>query len=229
LEGAVKAIIFAPLINALGNDASGAFQPEARAFAKLHGVDQSNVHLFDNRAPMAARRAQVASWMNKADGADTFALFCHGCPTGVQAGWEIGVIWQMAEAIKAACTHAPTVVLYCCSTGADTDADTADEDCNGPGGEGGFADALRHELVKVGVKATIYAHATRGHTTQNPRVRRFLPDQAAGGEWVIAPHSEHWPAWAHALRDTDLRFRFPFMTQADIESELRASIHHVAE
>jgi hypothetical protein len=122
------------------------------------------------------------------------------------------------------------VLLYACTTGSDNDGNDANDRDKGPGGEGGMADALRNELRKAGVRATIFAHATKGHTTANPWVRRFDPDELAGGDWVVEPHSELWMRWVHRLsdpRDT-FRFRFPFMTAGELELELRGAPLEVA-
>jgi hypothetical protein len=236
-------LIFAPQFDTDGHDATGAFQPEAYAFCDFHGLPRDTVHLFDNRAALPDRRAQVTALMSgRLERAETFALFSHGWKTGVQPGWVMGVIHKMAAALNMACVNAPTVILYCCSTGKDGDNQDADDVQAGPGGEGGFADALRDDMVRLGMRPTIYAHTCRGHTTTNAFVRRFDHDQIAGGEWIIEPHTELWSAWERAINPIvtrgkrrfldpvrTLRFRFPFMSQAEIEAELHASLHGHAE
>jgi hypothetical protein len=231
----MKAIIFAPLVG----DGAPEFERESRAFAKHHGIPISDRLLFDNGHPMAARRAQVTARAQKERGIEAFVIACHGwCPpgtpqhpvhsTGLQLGWEIGMIHDLAALIKDACVPCPVIPLYCCSVGADNDPGTPEKG-PGPGGAAGFADGLRWELLRIGVKATIFAHSTRGPTMRNPYVRRFSPDDTIGGEWVVEPESELWIAWQHALDHTDMRLRFPFMTQEAIEAELRASLHGHAE
>jgi hypothetical protein len=44
----------------------------------------------------------------------------------------------------------------------------------------------------------------------------------SGGFWIVEPKSELWKPWVKALKTTDLRFRFPAMTVAEIHSELIA-------
>lgn len=186
----MKAII-APMYNTGDkHDATGAFQPEAAAFRLTHGETRP-VKLFDNRKVMAGRFAEVMAWISglAPDSVDTFATFCHGFKSGLQVGATLTNTPRFAGALARVLTAEPRIVLYACDAARDNDTDRADDLDPGPGGEGGFADKLRDELVKRGVGATIYAHVTAAHTTRNPTVRRFDPDDLAGGRWVIAPHS----------------------------------------
>jgi hypothetical protein len=216
----VKTLAIAPAFNTKAADATGAFIPEARSFVDMH--QPSALLLFDNAATYGARMDECEKWLREWSGIEAVAIFSHGWRDGVQPGWRRGDIWRMAAALKACCVASPVVALYCCDTGRDADDDRADDTAAGPGGEGGFADMLRHELVRIGVRATIFAHTTEGHTTCNPYVRRFAPDEVAGGEWIVEPRSPMWRAWCRALACTDIRLRFPFMPQAEIEPELAA-------
>lgn len=221
-------LVIAPRHNIEGKkDATGAFHPEAHAFARMHGAD--DVRLFDNGRAMPVRLAQVRRWIDEQQprSVDTLALFCHGWKNGLQIGVRIATARSFAEALAAVCTPDLRVVLYCCDAARDADDERVDDTLPGPGGNGGFADKLRDELGRAGVQATIYAHATAGHTTRNPWVRRFDPGEVAGGHWIVEPHSANWIRWVRALR-TDMRFRFPFLTQAQIEAELRG-VDGVAE
>ena len=101
-------------------------------------------------------------------------------------------------------------------------ARSADSPGDGPGGDGGFADALRDALSERGVTGHVDAHVTTGHTTRNPHVRRFYCDGAAagtGGDWLVAPGSPKWRRWVTALKG-DMRFRFPWLTPAEIDAAL---------
>jgi len=218
-------LALAPAKNTKAADASGAFIPETRSFVAQH--QPSALLLFDNGTPSApvphaARMEQCERWLAEWTGVRALALFSHGWRDGVQAGWRKGDIWRLAKALKACCVPEPVVALYCCDAGRDGDADREDDRASGPGGEGGFADMLRHELVRIGVRGTIFAHTTEGHTTCNPFVRVFRPDEVAGGEWLVEPRSPMWRAWRRALATTDLRMRFPFMSQAEVHAELAA-------
>lgn len=213
-------LVAMPQYNTAGkSDASGAFHPEAFAFCRLHGGTPAQ---FNNRIPMRHRFEEVLKWINHASpgSVKTLAMFCHGYKTGLQCGVTNSNAAQFAIALQTALAPGPRIVLYACDAARDTDDDRSDDTAPGPGGDGGFADKLRHELSTRGVKATIYAHSTAGHTTRNPFVRRFDPDELAGGHWVVTPHSPLWRTWVRSLRDGTLRFRFPFMTQAELEREL---------
>lgn len=223
----MKALVFAPMVNQHGNDAIGAFQPQAHAFCKAHDLS-TGVRLFRNDFPLAQRFSQIIDWLEagQPQSCDTLVFCCHGWKTGMQFGVTPANSAKLAEALKRVATPDLRVVLYACSTGSDNDGNDANDTAVGPGGEGGMADAIRDALVKAGIRATIYAHATVGHCTANPWLRRFDPGQVAGGNWVIEPHSELWHSWVTKLQDerSDFRFRMPFMAQADLEAELRGAV-----
>lgn len=233
----MAALIFAPTYDSEGKrDATGAFHPEAHRFRRFVGAER--VTLFDNRAEFYERRETVYNTIeNRARASvDVVAFFCHGFRTGLQAGLGLEHLRRFALTLKpCAAPSGLTVLLYACDAARDSDRDRDDDRRDGVGGDGGFADRLRDALGEVGVLATVYAHATAGHTTSNPWLRVFRSGESAGGPWVVAPGSELWPAWRRALdpvveRDgrrvvdesRDLRFRFWRMSQAEIEAELRA-------
>ena len=211
----MRAIIFAPQHNTGGDHPHDAdeFQSEARAFCGANGLPIS-INLFDNHLPDPQRRDAVLSRFR-------LALFCHGWANGVQAGFRIAHAAELAREIARVANPSLTVALYCCSTGADNDPKT-DDLASGPGGDGGFADALRDALSWTGAKATVYAHANPGHCTRNPNVRVFSADEQTGGEWLVEKGSPLWPIWLRKLHSTDLRLRFPVLGKLGLLSELQA-------
>lgn len=227
----MRALVFAPMHNSDGKrDATGAFIPEARGFCLHHKLMPDHVvKLFNNYLPMEARAVQVTLWIRRAvpRSVDTVALFGHGWKEGIQHGFRLGDAARLAQALSEVCTKTPTIILYCCDTGRDDDAERDDDKQAAPGGDGGFADKLRDELGRRAIAATIYAHTTAGHTTCNPWVRRFDPGEMCGGHYVISRQSDLWQDWCRALRGT-LRFRFPFMTTEEIERELTTAREGVA-
>lgn len=213
-------LAFAPKHNSHGRrDASHAFIPEAKAFCMLHGA--APPILFDNEQAFLARCAFVRGRIEACEpGAlETLALFCHGWKDGLQVGVRIGSVRPFVDSLSKVAAPQLRIILYCCDTARDADDDRVDDTKPGPGGDGGFADKLRDECRIAGVSATVYAHTTAGHTTRNPRVRRFDPDEMAGGHWVIEPYGPMWGRWRKALRG-DLRFRFPFLSELAIAAEL---------
>lgn len=211
------AAIFAPMYNSDGKrDATGAFQPEARAFARLvcgAGRGEATVTLVDNRRPKPATRRAVLDAVG-AVRPDRLVFFCHGWKAGIQFG--IGL--EHLEELAAACSQPPIVTLYACSTAA-----------GATGGDGGFADALRDALCLSGAPwCRVDAHTTAGHTTRNPYVRRFdglgSPVGGQGGQWIVAPpaaggNAVLWKRWVAALR-TDFRFQFPELEISEIHRRL---------
>lgn len=218
----MSALVLAPLRNVPGKRDADEFAREARAFCKLHGYPA--VAIFNNSNDLAERRADVLRHLHALEpgSLSMLALFCHGWPDGVQAGFRSEHVRGFARELKAVAAPELTVALYCCSTGADLRADTDETHEPGPGGDGGFADRLRDELCELGVAATVFAHSTAGHTTRNPRVRVFTPAERAGGGWLVEPRGELWTAWLRALHDSDMRLRFPLLTAEQLAAELRS-------
>lgn len=220
----VNALILTPDRNTHENDYLGAFRPEARAFAKLHGILPTRIKAIDVSRPLADRHFALCREIAAAGPIDLLAFFCHGWPLGIQVGGVVGRIRSLAQTIANASGPTLRIVLYACSTAADPTRPAPPGDA-GPGGDGGFADQLRDALCAVGRPyCRVDAHTVRGHTTQNPFVRRFSGDGSLigghGGSWIVAPHSAQWSTWKHVLEKTDLRFRFPLMSLAEIHNEL---------
>lgn len=207
-------LALAPRSNVEGKrDATGAFQPEAKAWAAY--VGDAEVILFDNARPKARRKSETLGAIRGAKNLSHLALFCHGWPSGIQTGIALRDLPEFAEAVERASPSIDLrVTLYCCSTGA-----------GGIGGDGGFADELRDALCRRGVtRCVVDAHTTPGHTTTNPHVRRFVgtgtEHGGAGGSWIVSPGSALWPRWRSLLRTTDLRLAFPGLTIEQIHARL---------
>lgn len=221
----MSALVFVPVHNTPGKRDADEFRREARLFCAWLRAEKgwpTPVHQFDNERDLGERRADVLRHVHglTPGSVRVVALFCHGWPDGVQAGFRSEHVKGLARELEDVSADELTVALYCCSTGADQDASTDELGGTGPGGEGGFADRLRDELGELGVRATVFAHSTAGHVTRNPRVRIFPPHERRGGHWVVSPESPLWPAWVRYLQG-DGRFSYPFLTAAEIEAELR--------
>ena len=191
-------------------DATGAFQPEACAFAKMHGAPDPI--LINNRQIKAIMRQRVLMLVKKYQ-PDVLALFCHGWKTGIQFGFGMAQVQDLVAAFPKG-TIAPRVIIYGCLTA----------DGGGVGGDGGFADALRDAFCTSGrTYAQVDAHVTAGHTTRNPYVRRFegngIATGGVGGYYLVAPKSALWKRWVQALKG-EMRFLFPFLTTTDIHADL---------
>jgi len=222
-----KVLAFAPAHNAHGKrDATGAFIPEAKRF--VAAADEGQLVLFDNRKPFAQRRREVLGEIDtyvRAGGLDAVAFFCHGSIRSIQAGIGMRSAKALAASLAGVARSDFLVVpLYCCSTGDDPD----DDPMSAAGtGEGSFADRLRDDLCRADIKYTrVMGHTTVAHTTKNPCVVFFdgmgTPEGVEGGYAPVKPGTKAWGPWRRALRSTDLRFRFPFMTPGEIHAELSA-------
>lgn len=229
-----KVLCFVPATNAEGKkDATGAFHPEAANFVKL--AKEGVVYKFDNAKAYPGRRAEILSQLalQTGKGFTTVAFFCHGWMSGMQGGFMQGQAKQLAEAIHACVSSKPSPVikdavvpLYCCSTGDDPD----DDELEAVGsGDNSFADRLRDALCSVGqVDCRVMGHTTAAHTTQNPMVLFFdgmgIPTGGVGGFAPVGPKSPNWSKWKAALKGTNLRFRMPYMTPAEIHAELSGAV-----
>lgn len=201
-------------------DASGAFVPEAVAFARFHACYREG---FDNHLPEDARREQVRGILSRYHDLECIAIFGHGLRHSLQTGHDMQTVNELARAIANASGPRVVVVLYACSTAAKITIQ-----------RGGFADALRDALTALGKTGHVDAHTIAAHTTWNPYLQRFdmgESDSELVGDWLVAPPSKvrgkrvpadpKWGAWRVALRHTPMRFRFPTMTAGEIRKELR--------
>ena len=220
-----KILVLAPEHNTgSSHDAIGAFRPEAAAFAKRHGVPKAQVVWIDNHLTKPAMRKTVLAEIEKTKvangGLEALVLCCHGWKDGIQFGFTRANVGDLAKAISA--VKDVRVVLYACSTaqgeGGDDDAAT--------GGDGGFADRLRDALCQEGaVNCQVDAHTTKGHTTWNPKVRRFQgmgsPYGGAGGFFIVSSTQKAlYAKWKKAMKTTNLRYDFPFLTVAEIHAAI---------
>ena len=204
-------------------DATGAFIPEAKAFAKsrLARGDTVEVVAFDNLiADRAVRRARFLELIRKAQPFDLLAYFGHGLRTGLpSAGFTTLTLDSLVREIHGRCEHSVRIVLYACST-----AGAPGKDRDRLDGDGGFADLLRDRLSVLGHIGWVDAHSVPGHTTINRMTRRFYLDGVAGGAggtWLVAPGSPEWPVWSLAIKnDRDFRYSFPTMSESEIHAYL---------
>ena len=208
-------------------DATGAFIPEARAFAKCHGVPGEN--MLGIACPGVSNKKrfeEVCVFLRNKTGIKYIALFCHGYSGGMQFGMTKKNIPLFVRYLKMSCVKSLRMTLYACST-ASTGKQT--RKISMPGTHNGYADKVRDRMLATGFKGGwIDAHLTPGHTTRNPFVMRFYVEQpfeggwdVPGGEWLVSPKSKLWRAWKKSVQNmkTSYRFEFPFMDESDIYNE----------
>ncbi len=222
----MRVIAFHPKYNARDKkDVTGAFQPECRKFIQVHNAHVDDIHIIDNRKSFAKRGQQVVQVLDSYAGKqlESVAFFCHGWQTGMQLGFNKGNVNRLAEAIYAACERTNiNVPLYLCSTGGGDNH-----------GATSFADALRDALCQRGAShCRVMGHRTVAHTTKNPQALFFdgmgSTIGGVGGYDVVESGSELWKAWRQALQGreapfSDFRFRFPYMSVAEIHAQLAGS------
>jgi len=225
-----RVLCFVPTHNVEGKkDVTGAFLPEANAFIAASG-GSGKIVAFDNSKSLAARRKEVLNYLTSCgptSGYTSVAFFCHGWLNGIQAGFQRRHVGELAAAI-AKLIHEDDVIvpLYCCSTG----KDEQDDPLTAAGtGDDSFADKLRDAMCAEGiVQCRVMGHTTVAHTTKNPMVLFMdgmgVPEGGVGGYPPVSPKSANWKKWKKALQTTDLRFRMPYMTAAEIHAELTSQV-----
>lgn len=188
------------------------FLREAIRFLSVHGYGPERIVAFPRDATNRRRRECVVSALAGHTGLEGVAFFCHGWASGIQAGFNLATVSELASALHGACAPGAKFPLYACSAG------------NGAvGGDNKFADRLRDSLVGCLPGSWVDAHATDGHCTRNPWVRRFVVGQAParGGNWIVSPSSPDWKKWKGALHgSTPFRFQFPFLEAGAIPGSL---------
>lgn len=225
-------LAFVPDANRVGlSDVTAAFLPAALEFLRHHGADSRELVRFPaNTKVLGDRRRVVLDALEKQGKQlkpSTIAFFCHGYKDGIQAGFSRPDVAHLADVLSYTLDPDAFVLLYACDTGRNGDQNRTDDTQPGPGGDGGFADALRDALERLGRRVTVMAHTTEGHSVYNPHARRFAPGTGGtGGQWYIEPGSPLWGRWREALRAPGnmLRFRFPRMSSDAIAEELRARL-----
>ena len=210
------------------NDADGAFIPQAQAFSKFYGVPKLNMHGIPCPDLTNVQRFdRVLKALHENQGIKQIAMFCHGWSTGLQFGLNKPNIPRLIQWLSAACVPEVKLTLYACST-ASTNKDS--RNIRMPGTNNGYADKLRDKMIEVGFRGGwVDAHLQKGHTTENPFIMRFYVQprwekdyDMPGGEWLVSPQSQLWPAWKRAIQDDNGPFKYEFgqMTQAEIYARL---------
>jgi hypothetical protein len=237
LDGFVPAVklALAAKFNEKASDATAVFMPEARAWAN-HWSPYQRIEHVDNRMPRPKRADAVIDAIVRnppANGWDAIGFFCHGYPSGIQLGFDIGNVRDLARAIVETSPPNVVVALYCCSTASVSARVVAKMRkalgiAAGVGGDGGFADVLRDELCRMGAtRCRVMGHTTEGKATKNPHVRFFdgqgSPIGGQGGVEVVLPSSRAlWKRWRAELarEDSTLRYEMPHLSIQAIHERL---------
>jgi len=245
-----EVIVFAPEFNTQGKrDATGAFHPGAKMFCDYYGLDREKVvHYIDNENSKHIQARQLLSKMEAARTVwpetgdylypQVYVFFCHGYISGIQFGIRSPTPGRRFTStdrghwerfVAAIGRHpAPVVILYACSTGDDPD----DDPNSAPGsGDDSFGDLLRDALcARQCTFNRVVTHYSPGHTFYNRDIKIMdgmgSPIGGHGGLPLAKNGSKTYKALGQLLKvkpgkeGYGFAWRFPFMTVADIHSEL---------
>ena len=162
-------------------------------------------------------------------------FFAHGTWKSIKgAGADIYNCSTLADRIM--CTGARTVVLYSCSCGRGKFEWPYGNEVKEYRGAGkvkprdGVALRLGDELAIDGYPCQIVAHTCYGDTTHNPYACRVsslgfngvvrTPVVARVKAKQYPKGAERWAKWRKALKETDLKYNFPFMGDVEIIDHL---------
>lgn len=217
---AEKLLIFYSSVNTpKKKDATGAFIPEARGFARHYMVPDEHVIGVDCTQQKRQRREKVLNALATVDGLEGLLFFGHGWPNGIQFGFTRKNLNVLSAAISSRCSDDIKVGLMACLT-AENDVRDQELEELGPATDGGFADMLRDDLVKAKkTKGWVDGHKTAGHTSWNPYVVRFMCDadaDAEGGAWIVQPGSGMWKRWREALKKNTGGLRYEFFRKDEL-------------
>jgi len=210
--------------NSHGNDAKGAFIPESVFLnrTRTEAGDKVQVFPFKNSLAGPKRFEEFCKLIDQAEPFDAFVYLGHGLRNSLPSANVTQANRKKFTDLlvkKAKNKKKLIVTLFACST--------AETTTGQPGGEGGFADKVRDDLVAAGfTQGWIDAHPVPGHATQNSLVKRFYisADEAAkGGSWIVAPGSPEFSKWKQRLnspyKKDPFRFMFPYLTATEILNE----------
>ena len=198
----MRGLVLAQSINKEGRaDASGVFVPGAKYFSKLHGLSKP-VLLDDTNDRNTMLKAIQKSTM-----LDVIAYFGHGDRNKISSA-DIGVndLFLLAEAIKTAAAPGCQVIFYACHLG----------------GTKGLCEKLARQL---GNTVTFWGHSCKGHGNTNPYVTRH-PYAPETNPFLIDPNGPLFYYWTKLIKsNSDIWARFPFMSKAAVEEEVRAHLN----
>jgi len=196
------------------------FVSQARLFQSYWSARGERVDLVVlEKAPQSVFREGVQNALGACKTKiDRVAFFCHGTPRALLCGYKTPSTPTLAAALRRVCTNQLTVALYSCSTGRTTTEwpwTLAHKSWTfgavTPGA--GFAVNLLNELRLMGVSdASIFAHASKGHTTRNPYCYGIELNAPAGlidRFPLVEKGGPLWKNWIEEMQ-TDRRFEVPF-------------------
>jgi len=167
---------------------------------------------------------------------DAVAFFCHGTWKHLKLGWNVWNVGELASLLGSVCSRRPKIILYACSCGRGKFEKKARWALPRKHVAAGFAKGfdgfafMLADAFDVDCIPRVYAHSAAGHTTKNPYMFDFYDvvnvhndeDKHIDRTGVIWKTSPNWHRWFKLMRSesSTLRYRFPFMSDVELEREL---------
>lgn len=243
-------LVFRPDRDVKDDDYHGAFLPESERFIELYGIPRANVVQVDVSRAHPDRKAQVLEAICARDQIRALAFFCHGWIAGLQLGFRTETAPVLAAALKGRAAPDLAIALYACSTAGGVGTETAPGGEGGfadrlrdtlvaVGLTGAHVDGhdrigptTTNPYVRRFVGSTVLGGdwlvepsvavekawaALKKELGSSRKITLGQLRQRAGGDLGAG---ETWARWRVALKNTDLRFRFPFLTREQVLAEL---------
>lgn len=212
-------------------DSTYVFRKEAENFCDCYALNFKKVTYGFNKCSGRYRRFEsVLEFMDsRSKGTQNWIFLCHGGSSWLGIGAKLPgfstrdarMFIKLIDIIVS--KHvAPNVILFSCLTSEDLYGRDEDDVRHG---DNSFADCVRDFLCsRSAIYCRVVAHRTRGHATVNPYVD-FVEGNGSivGGVGSLqVPGKNLRSIFKKKLddRNSDFRFRFPFMTIRAIHEEL---------
>jgi hypothetical protein len=240
-----RPVIITPDRNQHEHDFQGAFKPESERLGRYLQTTPivagyPRILRVDIERSITARMQQITDFLTQIGSLDYLAFLMHGWPNATQLldprkpGYPDAV-----SALRIALRSAtlPIASDSLCSSEAQIESNASSSSQSLASSSSikiilyacssvDTAQRIFDDLVEE-FDLSVYAHTVAGHTTSNPFVKIF--DRLhPKGTMLIDESSSYWGKWRKSLaqrgEDTSdvstLRFRFPLMSQAELEAEL---------
>lgn len=190
-------------------DSTYVFAPEAKAFARLHGVSKDRLIPIPQNISVIQRRKIFRETCKKYSDIDKIIYFGHGSKNSLPGiGMNLYNMKYCVDYIEGCAADQLTIVLYACLAGKNL----------------GIADKLYLALQEHLYCCKVVAHLTAGHSSKNPYAEYSGIGKNNSGQNIVEKTDPLWKTWMKELKENQgFRLSFPFWTKERIYDYLKNS------